>query len=50
MQKIHLVGDSYSQMLLREAKRILKKQRQEHAPLIRAFKRKQRLQRLQKEK
>ena len=50
MRKCRLADNPYSQMLLREAKRILKKQRQEHAPLIRAFKRKKRLQRLQKEK
>ena len=31
-----LYSHSYSAMILREAKRLLKKQRKEHAPLLRA--------------
>lgn len=50
MKKHLLVRDSYSQVILREAWRILQQQKKEHAPLIRKFKRLQRLKRLQNER
>ena len=50
MRKHIFIDDSYSRLILREAKRMLKEQRKDHAPLIRKFKRQQRLKRLQNER
>lgn len=49
MKKI-IVHNPRSEMILREAWRILQQQKKEHAPLIRKFKRLQRLKRLQNER
>ena len=50
MNKKILLKNSYSRMILREAWRMLQQQKKEHAPLIRKFKRLQRLKRMQNER
>ena len=46
----YLYGRTYSDEILREAKRLLEKQRKEHEPLIKEFKRRQQLKTAQLER
>ena len=50
-ESVHKLNDnSYSVLLLREAKRLLEKQRKEHAPLIAKFERERLLKKRQHER
>jgi len=50
-ERVHELNDNlYSVMFLREAKRILEKQRKEHAPLIAKFEKERLLKRRQNER